>query len=247
MQNKSKIVSFLSPFYFNNSITGAIIFAILLFSKAFIVGALFFVDGHKAQAGSPITAENLVTLTNIERERAGLYPLTINRDLVRAAEKKTRDMITYDYFSHTTPEGKPFYLWIQEEKYEYKSAGENLAISFTNEEDVVNTWMKSVTHRENLLDKNYNEIGIAVLVGEFQGKETIVVAQLFGEPKKANAALAYTLGARQKFNQQTALVQNLRVLNTETNIAFFIITIITGIGFIQLLVVTKRFRTFAFG
>lgn len=234
VQNKNKIVSFLSPFYFNNSITGAIIFAILLLGKAFIVGALFFIDGHKAQAGSPITAENLVTRTNIERERARLYPLTVNRDLIRAAEKKTRDMIAYGYFSHTTPGGKPFYLWIQEEKYQYKSAGENLAISFISEEDVMNAWMKSVTHRENLLDKNYSEIGIAVLAGEFEGKETIVIAQLFGEPKEANAAFAYTRSARRKFNQEPAFVQGLRVLNTGTNIAFFVLAVITASWFIQL-------------
>ncbi len=185
MQNKNKIVSFLSKFYFNHSITGAIIFAILFLSEAFIIGALFFMDGRLASAETPITANDLVMLTNNEREHAGLYPLTVNSKLTRAAEEKAKDMITEDYFSHTTPMGKPFYFWIREEGYEYKSAGENLAISFVNEQDLMDAWMKSVTHRENILDKQYNEIGIAVLTGEFQGKETIVVAQLFGEPRRS--------------------------------------------------------------
>ena len=185
MKNQNKIICFLSThFYrhFPNSIAIARIFAIILIFKAFTVGALFFVRGNNVSAESTITARALIEQTNSERAAQGLEPLKTNSKLAKAASRKASDIIQKNYFAHTTPSGKPFYSWIQESDYTYKSAGENLAISFTTTEDAIAAWMMSPKHRENTLDKNYEEIGIAVAGGNFQGKNTIVIVQLFGEP-----------------------------------------------------------------
>jgi hypothetical protein len=62
-------------------------------------------------------------------------------------------------------------------------AGENLAIGFVDSEEVAKAWEASSTHRQNLLEPSYREIGVAVVKGSFQGKETTLVVQFFGTPQ----------------------------------------------------------------
>lgn len=182
MQNKNKIVSFLST-YFPHSITLARVLAIILIVKAFTMGALFFVRGEGVGAEGTVNPQIIIEQTNDKRVEHGLAPLQTNNKLIKAASYKAEDIVAHDYFAHTTPKGKPFYRWIQESGYTYTSAGENLAISFAAPEEIIAAWMMSQTHRENILDPHYKEIGIAVASGEFQGKQTVVVVQLFGEPR----------------------------------------------------------------
>ena len=192
MQNKnkkieqlSKIIKKIHLYYGKNKIHSLILalFAIMLLIKVLISGALFlFPKTSKAQSPLPLTAETLVVLTNKERLNVGLSALSVNNKLTIAASKKAADIIANDYFAHTTPNGKPFFKWIIEETYQYRSAGENLAIAFEDPSSVIRAWMMSKTHKENLLDPYYQEIGIAVIEGEFEGDTTTITVQLFGEP-----------------------------------------------------------------
>ena len=162
---------------------------ITLCFKVLLVGTLFLLgESSYAAAENTVNAHKLIELTNHEREKAGLPQLVKNPLLTRAARAKAYDILTQDYFAHTTPDRKPFYIWIQEAGYVYTSAGENLAISFIDENEIMNAWMASQTHKDNILDTQYTEIGIASLIGDFSDKETIVVVQLFGEPIHAAAA-----------------------------------------------------------
>lgn len=185
---------------------------ILLIGKAFFFGALFLIPITNAADAPLLNAGGLIQLTNTQREINGLPKLAANEKLMRAAEKKADDIIAHEYFAHTTPEGKPFYQWAREENYSYKSAGENLAISFISNEDTISAWMNSPPHRENILDKRFTDIGIAVAVGKFDGKTTAAAVQMFGEPSQAETILtaaagasARTLGvAIQPINESTA-------------------------------------------
>lgn len=161
---------------------------VMLVSKALLSGALFLIPATNA-ASPLLDATTLIQLTNTERKINGLSTLRVNTKLESAAGKKANDIIVRGYFSHTTPEGKPFYQWIREANYMYKSAGENLAISFISNEDATAAWMKSTTHRENILDPHYTDIGIAVAIGEFEGKTTAIAVQMFGEPTTDEAIL----------------------------------------------------------
>ena len=49
--------------------------------------------------------------------------------LQEAAEKKAQDMIENNYFAHTSPQGKTPWHWVEESGYDYRYAGENLAIN----------------------------------------------------------------------------------------------------------------------
>lgn len=134
---------------------------------------IFFADLNKAL---------LIELTNQERELVGLSDLKENPKLSEAAELKAQDILKYDYFSHQSPQGVTPWYWFKKADYNYQSAGENLAIGFLDSEEVIQGWKNSFSHQENLLNPAFQEIGLAVLKGDFQGGETAVVVQLFGEP-----------------------------------------------------------------
>jgi uncharacterized protein YkwD len=127
-----------------------------------------------------ISEKVLINLTNEDRTSQGLVPLQENSKLSEAAYLKAKDMMDKGYFSHQSPEGVTPWYWIKKAGYDYKFAGENLAIGFLDSQEVFNAWMLSLPHQKNVLNPNYKEMGIAVLKGNFQGNETAVVVQLFG-------------------------------------------------------------------
>lgn len=130
-------------------------------------------------------SRQIVDLTNRERSSRNLPALSQNDKLTKAAELKARDMFAQGYFSHTSPEGLAPWHWIEKAKYRYIYAGENLAIDYTEPVVVMQAWMQSPTHAENILTQQYSEIGIAVLKGMMKGQETTIVVQLFGAPEKS--------------------------------------------------------------
>lgn len=148
-----------------------------LTSLAVLVFAFLF--SYNAQA-SDITADNIIQLVNKERLSQGLTVLSENTVLDAAARDKAQDMIKNDYFAHTSPDGKSSWYWFEKNGYDYKFAGENLAINFTNAESQQDAWMKSATHRKNILNPSYKEIGVAVAKGKIDGTSTTLVVQLFG-------------------------------------------------------------------
>lgn len=153
----------------------------LLFLK--LTTLAFLIYFPKTIFFADISRSVLIELVNKERESLGLTPLRENPQLDRAAFLKAKDMIDLDYFTHWSPEGRSPWYWFRKTGYHYKLAGENLAIGFLDSEEVHRAWKESPSHLANLLNPNYQEIGIAVLKGDFQGNETTVVVQLFGSPE----------------------------------------------------------------
>lgn len=131
-------------------------------------------------AASEITGENVIQLVNKERFSRGLDVLMENAVLDSAAQDKVSDMIKNNYFAHTSPGGITPWYWIEKNGYDYKYAGENLAINFSSAEDQQKAWMASATHKKNILNANYREIGVAVAKGKIAGEASIITVQLFG-------------------------------------------------------------------
>ncbi len=127
-----------------------------------------------------IHVEQLLAATNAQRAAQGLSQLTLNAQLSDAAARKARDMFEKNYWSHNSPSGATPWTFISSAGYRYSVAGENLAKNFSNSQGVVDAWMASPTHRENLLKSSYKEIGFAVVNGVLQGEETTLVVQMFG-------------------------------------------------------------------
>jgi uncharacterized protein YkwD len=122
------------------------------------------------QTGAPLQEENftadLLFLINNTRNSCGLQPLSLNPSLNRIAKSRCDDMIARDYFSHVSPEGKDIKSFVDESGIMYKITGENLQYcsppSIAGPELFFNSWMESETHRANILDPGYTQIGIAL-------------------------------------------------------------------------------------
>ncbi|MEX0672664.1 MAG: CAP domain-containing protein [Candidatus Paceibacterota bacterium] len=130
----------------------------------------------------------LVDMANESRQERGLNTLRESEVLVEAARAKAEHMIQEDYFDHYSPEGVAPWYWFDKVGYTYTLAGENLAINFSESEPVNRAWMDSPTHRENILEAGFSEIGIAAVDGVIDGQETTVVVQMFGTPASGSIA-----------------------------------------------------------
>ena len=102
----------------------------------------------------------VLELTNEERAKAGLDPLELNSELANAAESHSDSMAEDDFFSHTGADGYSVGDRVQSNGYQYSTVGENIAAGYTTAEDVVQAWMDSPGHRDNILNADYTEIGI---------------------------------------------------------------------------------------
>lgn len=133
---------------------------------------------------SSVLSNVLVDLTNTDRQNNNVAVLQKSLLLEKAARAKVEDMAQNGYFSHISPKGKTPWQWLDEVGYKYKYAGENLAVNFYESIDVEKAWMNSASHRKNILNGNYTEIGIAATVGTYKNNQAIFIVQYFGRPAK---------------------------------------------------------------
>ena len=132
---------------------------------------------------STVLPSIIVDLTNNERDAESLAPLKRSTLLDVAAKLKADDMAKNEYFSHYSPTGVSPWYWFDQASYDYLNAGENLAVHFTESDEVVEAWMKSPSHRANIMSGQYADIGVGTAKGEYKGSPTIFVVQLFGSPR----------------------------------------------------------------
>lgn len=129
-----------------------------------------------------ITKASLENFVNQTRQSIGLKPLSENKKLNQAAQLKAENMVQNNYFDHTSPSGVSPWFWFLKAGYGYKYAGENLAIGFYESQEVYDAWLNSPSHKANIVNPNYTEVGTAVMSG-FGQNNTIVVVQEFASPK----------------------------------------------------------------
>lgn len=155
---------------------------IIVFLLAFIISLQPLKQKYPSVLGisSSIKVQELLNITNQKRAEAGLSPLTLNSQLSNAANAKASYMFQKNFWAHVAPDGTTPWYFIKNSGYEYLYAGENLARGFNTAPDVVNAWMASPTHRENMLSSNYKDIGFAVQTGTLTGSETVLVVEEFG-------------------------------------------------------------------
>lgn len=131
-------------------------------------------------AATQISPEEVITLTNDQRQANGLQPVKMDPELNIAASQKAADMFARDYWAHVSPIGTQPWYFITNSGYSYRYAGENLARDFSSPQSVIQAWMDSPSHRDNLLNPKYQDIGLAVVDGKLGGRETTLVVQMFG-------------------------------------------------------------------
>lgn len=166
------------------------IFAFLMFQIVTWVGSMRIPDvlGY----ATDIRLEELLSLTNAKRQEAGLSLVSLNGQLSQAAAGKAADMFAKGYWAHTSPDGKLPWDFIVGAGYKYIVAGENLAKNFNDSRGVMDAWMASASHKENLLKPSYKDIGFAIVNGTLNGEETTLVVQMFGASAGAPITVAST-------------------------------------------------------
>ncbi len=150
------------------------------------------VRGDVLAYATNVNASGLLSETNAHRTSHGRTTLSLNNLLSQAAQAKANDMATRNYWSHNTPEGNPPWIFVDQVGYAYQKAGENLAYGFATSSDTVTGWMNSASHRDNMLDSAFSEVGFGMANSEnYQGNgpQTIVVA-MYARPTVAAATTA---------------------------------------------------------
>lgn len=110
--------------------------------------------------------QQILNLVNEERAKVGADPLQINEQLDQAADLHSQDQANINTMSHTGSNGSDMGSRVQDSGYQYSTAGENVAAGYPDAEAVMAGWMGSDGHRENILDPNFEDLGIGYSVGD---------------------------------------------------------------------------------
>lgn len=150
-------------------------------------------SGQVLGYASNITVSGLLSGTNSERAAAGKASLELDSKLNSAAQGKANHMIANNYWAHTSPDGVTPWYWFDWAGYDYLAAGENLAYGFDTSSGVINGWMNSQGHRDNLLNNSYEEVGFGIANGaNYQGGPNTAVVALYGDPVASSPSPAPT-------------------------------------------------------
>ena len=164
--------------HFFREISIAIILTIVFIIVSISASSAYVLQN--TEVGKGIVSRVLIDLTNQERDNRQLPLLSYNSLLEKASYLKAEDMSSMGYFSHNSPTGVTPWHWFDVVGYDYQYAGENLAVNFSNSEEVSQAWMNSPLHRDNILNPNFKDIGISMRDANYENKNTIFVVQMFG-------------------------------------------------------------------
>jgi uncharacterized protein YkwD len=131
----------------------------------------------EARPAADLTMEReVIALVNEQRRAAGCGPVQQSAKLTSAAYRHSKDMAVNDFFSHTGSDGSS--PWDRAKRVGYQKANsENLAAGHETAEQVVEAWMKSPGHRQNVLNCGSKAVGVAVRHG---GSYGVYWTQMFG-------------------------------------------------------------------
>lgn len=205
------------------------------------LGLVFLRAGGAQILGvAKFTTSEIIEMTNVKRVENGLPPLAVNERLSEAARAKASDVYANNYWAHNSPGGKTPWDFITAAGFEYVFAGENLARDFTSAGQVVEAWMDSPSHRSNLLDKNFREIGVAVASGKLSAREGTLVVQMFGASRESPSFAEATEGKPEvKVDSSQTLTENQSVTvlaSRHLTIARTVSLGLTGLVFILFMV-----------
>ncbi|GAA1628414.1 hypothetical protein GCM10009679_36800 [Saccharothrix algeriensis] len=114
--------------------------------------------------------DQVTALINRERERAGCSRVRTDERMRTAARRHSADMAEHDYFSHTGRNGSSFVDRLAAAGYPRReAAGENIAYGYPTAQSVVDGWMASTGHRNNILDCDARATGVGLA---YQGRTT---------------------------------------------------------------------------
>ncbi len=200
-EQKAKVEDMLNKFH-KSFASKAIVCILLLMTTCFSISTPV-----KAQETSEITIDSVFQEHNKVRNENGLPEFTLNEELTKSAYLKAVSMKFRKCWSHYCPDSPWGDFTIV--GYTYDFAGENLAHGYTNFDDLMKDWLDSPTHKENVLNAQYSEIGIAVIEANYltDNKDVIVVVH-FAKPSLINQNKSFLVLQNQLFMNKTLCWSN---------------------------------------
>ena len=196
--------------HFFRELSVFILFTASIFALGASFGSYFFI--HRTVLGAEIASAVLIDLTNEDRIAANQPALLRSPKLDNAAQLKGEDMASKQYFSHDSPEGVTPWFWFRKVGYNFLYAGENLAINFTDSSEVEKAWLNSPTHRANIMNVEFREIGMATVQGVYNDYPTIYIVQMFGTPAYGKTTKETTV--TKEVTKKEIPAENIAVLDT---------------------------------
>jgi len=140
-----------------------------------------FPDCEEPAQGEDWKSE-IIQLVNQARRTAGLEPVSYNAVLEAQATQYACEMVQFDFFDHVSPvDGSTLGQRATEFGYDYLVVGENLAAGQATPQQAFTDWMNSPSHRRNILDPRFTELGVGVRTGGTYG---VYWVQEFGQPAR---------------------------------------------------------------
>jgi uncharacterized protein YkwD len=124
--------------------------------------------------------QQMLERVNRERAQAGLRPLRLDRQLVSVAQTYAERMMAEGFYGHVSPSGETALDRIEFAGYRPERSGENLASGPESVELVMDLWMASPGHRQNILDDRFRDLGIGLSAAISTGELRILWVQCFG-------------------------------------------------------------------
>lgn len=152
-------------------------------SVAHLSMIVFGLSAPAAEPSAPTLGElmsSVIRSTNQERTRVGLAGLVENDRLVLIAQAMAEDLAKGNRLSHTDSKGRGLAARVDAGSYPWASIGENVAYGYSTPEAVVQGWIKSPGHYQNLVNRDFSEIGVGVAVA---GNGKVYWAQVFGRQR----------------------------------------------------------------
>jgi uncharacterized protein YkwD len=127
-------------------------------------------ESEKVPSGpSEITPGSVVSALNAARAEHGLPLLHEDPQLDAVASDRMKEMEDLEYWDHVGPGRREPFDWYETHDYKFASAGENLARGFESTELLLEAWMESKGHRDNILSPRFRDCGVAVIDGSTLG------------------------------------------------------------------------------
>lgn len=158
-------------------------------------------------AGATLDAQesDLVAVVNSFRAARGLARLAVSDTLTFAAKWMATDMAVYDYFAHTSRDGRAPVQRMTDAGYPGPRTytGENLAAGYASASEVLSGWINSPAHHAVLTNPNYRAIGVGRAYNASSSYRTYWVMDLGGIVDAATAVPAFDLGYHSAWSGQS--------------------------------------------
>lgn len=106
--------------------------------------------------------KKVISIVNQNRKKQGLEALTMDEKLMKAAQDRAKELTKS--FSHTRPNGTSCFTIFEKYKITPTASGENIAAGQRSAADVMDSWMNSQGHKENIMNNKFKKIGVGLVI-----------------------------------------------------------------------------------